>query len=131
MGDEFVDLISETMVGLSEDAMLVQKYMTLNIELSRLVNSVNEDTDIFYLRYDAREILMSIFDNKEKCDEIFRFYFENSKLNHKIRAGWDNEHWDVQAPRVENVAEGTENRRLRGVESNNNKRKSRKCCWKD
>ena len=33
--------------------------------------------------------------------------------------------------RVENVAGATESRYLRGVESNNNKRKSRNCCWSD
>jgi hypothetical protein len=33
--------------------------------------------------------------------------------------------------RVEIVAGGIESRYLRGVESNNNKWKSRKCCWSD
>lgn len=34
-----------------------------------------------------------------------RFYLLTTELTRRIRAGWDKDHWNVQAPRLESIAE--------------------------
>lgn len=38
-------------------------------------------------------------------DNILEFYLTSTKLKYLIRSGWDKDHWDVLAPRLESVAE--------------------------
>lgn len=50
--------------------------------------------------------LTDILGNDEKKNlEIFRFYYLNRVLKNKIRSGWDSNHWNVSAKRVERISE--------------------------
>ncbi len=41
----------------------------------------------------------------ERYESAMRFYLLATKLKYKIRSGWDNQHWNVNAERLESVAE--------------------------
>lgn len=42
---------------------------------------------------------------EKKIKEAMRFYLLATKLKYKIRSGWDHNHWNISAERVESVAE--------------------------
>ncbi len=42
---------------------------------------------------------------KERLDDVIRFYILATQLKYKIRSGWDEKHWHVSKERLESVAE--------------------------
>lgn len=42
---------------------------------------------------------------EEKCKNSMRFYFLATQLKYKIRAGWNETHWNVSKERLESIAE--------------------------
>lgn len=75
----------------------------------RLHSIINENPDKCFYELYKEAIRKGIFKPKnfeenKKYQEIFRFYYDNMKLEKTIRTGWDNEHWDIIGKR-ESIAD--------------------------
>lgn len=88
------------------DSIFASKCRIMDIGLHDIIEK-NKDKCYFELYKEA--IRKGIFKPKsieenKKYQEIFRFYYENIKLDNKERSGWDNTHWNINGRR-ERVSE--------------------------
>lgn len=90
----------------TNDARLAFKYEMLDFILTTLITKKNVDINYSKLEKEANNIF-TLFGtkDKQKNEEIFKFYYLNSRLKNKVRSGWDNNHWNVKTDRIERISE--------------------------
>lgn len=90
------------------EGKLISKYKKLDILLTNLIQEEGNKLDYETLSNKGIAIIKSIVqieDSYSKYQSIFDFYYHNFKLKNKVRGGWDENHWNVKAERLETVAE--------------------------
>lgn len=88
------------------DSIFAMKCRILDLKLHDLIIN-NKDKcqyEIYKLAIKNGIITPRTLEENKKYQEIFRFYYENSKLENKVRSGWDDNHWAVNGKR-ESVAD--------------------------
>lgn len=88
------------------DAIFAMKCRILDLKLHDLIIN-NKDKcqyEIYKLAIKNGIITPKTMEENKKYQEVFRFYYENSKLENKVRSGWDDNHWAVNGKR-ESVAD--------------------------
>ena len=104
--EKFEREIDELRKFKTKEAKLVFKYRMLDFSLTNLIATQGDKLDYSELLKEAVKIIMpKNSEEYSKCEEIFKFYYLNSRLKKKVRSGWDNKHWNINSDRIERVSE--------------------------
>lgn len=105
-GNELKKEVAEFLALETIEAKLAFKYRiweSFLVDYIKKYDSTFNGNNLFYAS-------LKIFQPKNteeitKYQQVFQFYYLNRKLKHKERAGWDNKHWNIKAPRRERISE--------------------------
>ena len=105
-GEQFQNEIDELHKFETKEARLVFKYRMLDFSLTNLIATQGNKLEYSELIKEAVKIIMPLYSEEySKCEEIFKFYYLNSRLKNKVRSGWDNKHWNIKSNRIERISE--------------------------
>ena len=105
-GEKFQNEIDELHKFETKEARLVFKYRMLDFSLTNLIATQGNKLEYSELIKEAVKIIMPLYSEEySKCEEIFKFYYLNSRLKNKVRSGWDNKHWNIKSNRIERISE--------------------------
>ena len=102
---KFQDEECEMDEDLTHYANLANRYTRINFLIS---NFINQNKDMSYedlVKGGSNILSLLLRQDDDKCKEIFKCYYLNERLKHSIRTGWDRNHWNISAPRVERISE--------------------------
>lgn len=89
----------------TKEARLAFKYKLLDLSFADAMlegKNLGDDQKVNVARF----ILKDACDySLEEMDEIYRFYALHTRLKHKVRTGWDQNHWNIKTKRLERVSE--------------------------
>ena len=89
-----------------ESGKLVFKYKMLDYILTKLIKENEDAFTPSQLIIEGSKIIALLCDRQpSECEEIFKFYYLNFRLKNKVRTGWDSNHWNIKADRIETVSE--------------------------
>lgn len=104
-GNSFERELNEFHKLQTKEARLAFKYKLLDLSFAEAMLEGKELDDEQKINM-ARSILKDACDcSLEEMDEIYRFYALHAKLKHKVRTGWDQNHWNIKTKRLERVSE--------------------------
>ena len=105
-GEKFQNEIDELHKFKTKEARLVFKYRMLDFSLTNLIATQGNKLEYSELIKEAVKIIMPLYSEEySNCEEIFKFYYLNSRLKNKVRSGWDNKHWNIKSNRIERISE--------------------------
>lgn len=101
---QYIKEIMEARDLKTKNGRLIFKYKMLDFLLTNTIKEKEENQT--ELIKEGSTIIATLCDSKpQKCEEIFKFYYLNTRLKDKVRTGWDKNHWNVSSDRVETVSE--------------------------
>ncbi len=104
-GSLFEQEINEFHKLQTKEARLAFKYKLLDLSFAEAMLEGKELDDEQKINM-ARSILKDACDcSLDEMDEIYRFYALHARLKHKVRTGWDQNHWNIKTKRLERVSE--------------------------
>lgn len=105
-GEKFQTEIDELHKFKTKEAKLVFKYRMLDFSLTNLIATQGNKLEYSELLKEGVKIIMpKNSEEYSKCEEVFKFYYLNSRLKNKVRSGWDNKHWNIKSNRIERISE--------------------------
>lgn len=102
---KFQDEEDEMNDNVTYEANLANRYIRINYLITSFINQ-NKNISYEELIKEGSSMLSKLLrQDYDKCEEIFKCYYLNERLKHSIRTGWDKNHWNISAERVERISE--------------------------
>ena len=100
------DELEEIKENRTYEANLANRYMRIEYLMNRFIDEYeNKFLPDKFIQQGANRIAVLLRQEPKKCEEIFKCYYLNKKLRNSVRTGWDRNHWNISAPRVERISE--------------------------
>ena len=106
LGKQYLDEIKEAIEMKTNDSIFAFKCKILDLLLTTSIkNNINIVSKEELIKECSSVISKSCDKEPSECNEIFKFYYLNTRLKNKVRSGWDSKHWGVLSDRIERISE--------------------------
>lgn len=104
-GKELQELIFEARRMESNDSKLAFKYRMMDFILTNLIKTSPNLSNEELIEKGIKCFNPKNESEYESYKQVVRYYIFNSRLKDKNRSGWDQTHWNIDADRIERIAE--------------------------